>query len=79
MDAAPELDLAEELRTEAQLTMQRGDAGWTITAITLVLRAKVPNIDDAKFQELANNAKAGCPVSRALSAVPITLDAQLER
>jgi osmotically inducible protein OsmC len=43
-----------------------------------VLRAKVSGIDDAKFQELASAAKAGCPVSRALSAVPITLDAQLE-
>ena len=69
----------EELRTDAQITMTSGAGGWSISAIKLVLRARVPNIDDAKFQELANAAKAGCPVSRALSAVPITLDAQLER
>ncbi|MBV9880544.1 MAG: OsmC family protein [Gemmatirosa sp.] len=68
---------AEELRTEAQLTMESGAGGWSITAIKLVLRAKVPNIDDAKFQELAAAAKAGCPVSRVLKA-DITLDAQLE-
>jgi osmotically inducible protein OsmC len=68
----------EELKTEAQITMTSGASGWSISAIKLVLRAKVSGIDDAKFQELASAAKAGCPVSRALSAVPITLDAQLE-
>ena len=68
----------EELRTEAQITLTSGASGWSINAIKLVLRAKVSGIDDAKFQELANAAKEGCPVSRALS-VPITLDAQLER
>ena len=68
----------EELRTEAQITMTQGGGGWSISAVKLVLRARVPGIDDAKFQELANNAKAGCPVSRVLNA-PITLDAQLER
>ena len=67
----------DELKTEAQLTMTSGAGGWSITAVKLVLRARVPGIDAAKFQELANAAKAGCPVSRALS-VPITLDAQLE-
>ena len=67
----------DELRTEAQLTMEQGGGGWTIKAIRLVLRARVPGIDDAKFQELAAAAKAGCPVSRVLNA-EITLDAQLE-
>ena len=67
----------EELRTEAQITMTSGAGGWSISAVKLVLRAKVPGIDDVKFQELAANAKAGCPVSRVLNA-PITLDAQLE-
>jgi osmotically inducible protein OsmC len=69
---------AEELRTDANLTMEKRAEGWTITAIRLVLRARVPGIDDAKFQELASAAKAGCPVSRVLKA-DITLDAQLER
>jgi len=67
----------DELNTEAQITMTSGAGGWSISAIKLVLRARVPGIDAAKFQELANAAKAGCPVSRVLNA-PITLDAQLE-
>ena len=67
----------EELRTEAKLTMENSAIGWTVTAIRLELRARVPGIDDAKFQELAANAKAGCPISRLLKA-EITLDAKLE-
>ena len=68
---------ADELRTEAKITMTQGDGGWSISAVRLELRARVPGIDDAKFQELAAAAKAGCPVSRVLKA-DITLDAQLE-
>jgi osmotically inducible protein OsmC len=68
---------ADELRTEAKITMTQGDGGWSISAVRLELRARGPGIDDAKFQELAAAAKAGCPVSRVLKA-DITLDAQLE-
>ena len=50
---------------------------FTITGITLVLTAKVPGIDEATFQQIANAAKAGCVISRAL-AVPVTLQATLE-
>ena len=67
---------AEELRTEAKITMEKEGAGWTIKSSRLELRGRVPGIDDAKFQELAAAAKAGCPVSRLLKA-DITLDAQL--
>ena len=49
---------------------------WTVTASHLILKAKVPNIDAAKFNEIANGAKAGCPISKLLNA-NITLDAQL--
>jgi lipoyl-dependent peroxiredoxin len=53
-------------------------AGPTITKIELVTEAEVPGIDDNQFAELANQAKAGCPVSKALAAVEeITLDAKL--
>ena len=52
-------------------------AGPTITNIDLSTRAEVPGIDEAKFQELAAGAKAGCPVSKALAAVEIKLDAKL--
>ena len=67
----------EELRTEAQLTMEQQPVGWTITAIKLVLTGRVPGIDAAKFQELADNAKKGCPISRALAATNITMTAKL--
>ena len=53
-------------------------AGPTITKIELDCEADVPDLDEAKFQELAAQAKAGCPVSKALAAVPeIVLDAKL--
>lgn len=67
----------EELRTDAKITMEKEGAGWTIKSSRLELRARVPGLDEAKFQELAAAAKAGCPVSRLLNA-EITLDAKLE-
>jgi osmotically inducible protein OsmC len=67
----------QELRTEARVEMMKTDAGWSIPKIHLVTTGKVAGIDAAKFGELANDAKANCPVSKALSAVPITLDAKL--
>jgi osmotically inducible protein OsmC len=65
------------IETSATLTMEKLDAGWTITAVHLAVVGKVPGADDAKFQELAGNAKAGCPVSKVLNA-KITMDAKLE-
>ncbi|HVX15411.1 MAG TPA: OsmC family protein [Pirellulales bacterium] len=66
----------EKLSTEASLTLEQVDGNWTITAIHLTLTAKVPGVDDQKFQEIAAGAKANCPVSRVLNA-KITLDAKL--
>ena len=66
-----------ELRCSATIDMEKGDSGWGFGKISLQLEAEVPGIDEAKFLELANAAKAGCPVSKALSAVPIELDAKL--
>ena len=65
------------IETSATLTMEKLDAGWTITAVHLDVVGKVPGADNAKFQELAGNAKAGCPVSKVLNA-QITMDAKLE-
>jgi osmotically inducible protein OsmC len=65
------------LHTEATLSMEQDGDGFKIAAVHLTLRAKVPGIDDAKFQEVAAQAKAGCPVSKVLNAA-ITLDARLE-
>ena len=65
---------AERLEAEAVVTVIPGTG---ITESALKLTAKVPGIDNAKFQELAQKAKAGCPVSKALGAIKVTLDARL--
>lgn len=67
----------ETIRTTATVTMEKLDAGWTITAVYLDVTAKVPGADATAFATAANNAKAGCPVSRVLNA-KITMDAKLE-
>ena len=66
-----------ELKTEAVVSMEKQDIGWTITSIHLSVEGKVPGIDANKFSELAENAKKGCPISRALAATPITMSAKL--
>jgi osmotically inducible protein OsmC len=66
------------VHTTANVHINRGDAGFRITKIELETEANVPGIDEAKFQEVANATKSGCPVSVALAAVPeITLKAKL--
>ncbi|MEO8842092.1 MAG: OsmC family protein [Kofleriaceae bacterium] len=66
-----------ELTTVATVTMDKLEPGWTITGIHLEVVGKVPGIDNAKFVELAETAKKGCPISRALSATPISMTAKL--
>ncbi len=68
---------ADELRTTAHLTLEQQGGGYAITAIRLDLAARVPGIDRERFQALADEAKANCPVSKVLRA-DITLDATLE-
>ena len=69
---------AEELDAKAVVTYgPAADGGFEITESALTLTGKVPGIDAAKFKELAEQAKAGCPVSKALGAIKITLDARL--
>ena len=65
---------AVDTRADVELSM---DGGPTISAIRLTTKAKVPGIDAAKFRAVADDAKQNCPVSKALSAVPITLEAEL--
>ena len=67
-----------ELKTEAKLHLETVDGAPTITKIDLTLVAEVPGIGQEKFMELANGAKANCPVSRVLKAAEITLDATLK-
>lgn len=68
---------AESIRTTATVSMDKLDAGWTVTAVHLDVAAKIPGADRAKFEAAAANAKAGCPISRLLNA-EITMDARLE-
>lgn len=68
---------AESIRTTAAVSLEKTDAGFTITAVHLDVKAKVPGADKETFEKAANNAKKGCPVSRVLNA-DITMDAVLE-
>jgi osmotically inducible protein OsmC len=68
---------AKRVSTTANVQLLKGDAGFSITQIELKTEADVPNIDEAKFQQLAEDAKKGCPISKALSATPIKLEAKL--
>jgi osmotically inducible protein OsmC len=68
---------AEELRCTSTIDMNNAGSGWNFEKITLELDAAIPGISEAKFQELAQAAKSGCPVSKALAAVPIELVARL--
>jgi osmotically inducible protein OsmC len=65
-----------QVRTNAAVSLEQKDGGWAITKVHLDVNASVPNIDNNKFQELANNAKKGCPVSKVLNA-EITMNARL--
>jgi len=66
----------ESINTTANLKMEKLDSGWTITAIHLDVSARVPKADDVAFQKAAEDAKAGCPVSKVLNA-KITMTAKL--
>jgi osmotically inducible protein OsmC len=69
--------VADSIETTAAVTLDMHGEGPTITKIHLTTKAKVPGADKAKFDELANKAKVGCPVSKVLKAAEITLDATL--
>lgn len=68
---------AESINTTATVSLEKTDAGFTITAVHLDVTAKIPGADQAAFDTAASNAKAGCPVSRLLNA-EITMEAKLE-
>lgn len=66
-----------KLETVATVSMEKQEPGWTITGIHLELSGSVPGIDAGQLQAFADAAKQGCPISRALAAVPITMTAKL--
>lgn len=67
----------ESIATTATVTLEKTAAGFTVTTVHLAVKAKVPGADRAAFDKAANNAKAGCPISRLLNAT-ITMEAVLE-
>lgn len=67
----------DKIETHAAVTLDKVGDGFEITSSHLTVSAKIPGVDQAKFEEIANQAKAGCPVSKLLKA-KITMDATLE-
>lgn len=67
---------AEEINTTATITLEKTDAGFTVTSSHLDVSVKIPGADAKAFETAANNAKAGCPISRLLNTT-ITMDAKL--
>lgn len=65
------------VNTTATVHLTKGEAGFAITGIDLVTRGVVPGVSSADFQRLAEEAKSGCIISKALAAVPMKLDAKL--
>lgn len=68
---------AERMETSAQVTLEERNGGFEISAVHLNLTAKIPGTNQNQFMELANKAKANCPVSKLLKT-NITMDAVLE-
>jgi lipoyl-dependent peroxiredoxin len=68
---------AERIDTRALVTLEKTDAGFTVTRSALTLRVRVPGADRAKVQAAADAAKAGCPISRLLNAT-VTLETTIE-
>lgn len=67
-----------KLETDARVTLDKVNGGFGITAIHLTVRGEVDGLDEAGFEQAAEEAKENCPVSKALAAVPeITLEASL--
>ena len=68
---------AERIQTEATVTLEKKDEGFTVTAVHLKVRGKVPGITPPDFEKAAQAAKTGCPISRLLKA-EITMETKLE-
>jgi osmotically inducible protein OsmC len=67
----------DELQVTASVDIVKGDGGFSIKTINLDLEARVAGLDPAAFEKIAEGAKKGCPLSKALAATPITLSARL--
>jgi osmotically inducible protein OsmC len=67
------------VETKASVHLEKAGEGFGITKIELETEGDVPGISEGEFQRLAEDAKRGCPVSRALASVPIELKARLRK
>ena len=67
----------DSVQTTAEVHIDKLETGWTVTKIHLITKAQVAGIDEQAFQEQAESAKKNCPISRALEAVEITMEASL--
>lgn len=67
----------DSIDTKATVTLEKLSDGFAVTAVHLEMRARIPGIEQAKFEDIANKAKSGCPISKLLNA-KITLDATLQ-
>lgn len=67
----------DSIDTKATVTLEKQSDGFVVTAVHLQMKARIPAIDQAKFEEIAGKAKTGCPISKLLNA-EITLDATLQ-
>lgn len=67
----------QQVKTSANANFNNASGKWTVEAMDLTVEAKIPGIDDSKFQEIANGTKSACPISRALIGVKINVNAKL--
>ena len=67
----------ESVRTVATVRLDEGESGFAITGVDLDAEARVPEIDPAEFEKIAQSSKENCPVGKALAAIPLTLRARL--
>ncbi|MFO7767690.1 MAG: OsmC family protein [bacterium] len=67
----------QEVATTADVHLEKTDEGFSVTRIVLKTKARVPGIDAGTFQEIAEGAKKGCPISRLLTGAEISLEAEL--
>src|SRR5690606_23139812 len=68
----------DSIDTKATATLEKSGDGFSVTTLALEMEARIPKIDQKQFEEIANKAKAGCPISKLLNA-NITLKAKLSR
>jgi lipoyl-dependent peroxiredoxin len=65
------------IATKARVHLEKGESGFGVTKIELTTDAEVPGIDEATFKQAVEATKVGCPISKALGAVPITVESTL--